>query len=437
MLSPIRQQVLVEIPEEFGFLLQEKARYKVVWGGRGKGASWSFARALLARGLMSPTRILCAREIQQTIEDSVHQLLADQIAALNLGARYQVLGSEIRGPAGTSFGYAGLRHNAGELKSWEGADICWVSEATNVSKASWNILTPTIRKDGSEIWVDFNPELESDETYQRLVKHPPTGSIVKKLTWRDNPFFNEVLRAEKDDLERRDPEEALTVWDGHLRQSLKDAIYSDEMIAATRDGRIRSVPWDGVSPVDTFWDLGHRHLTSIWFVVKMGFEWHVIDYLQNSLKKIGWYMEELQNRKYLYGMHYLPHDAENEMLGAESIDRQVQKIYPGRTIVVPRVTEKVQTHNAVKTVFPHCWFDAEKCADGLQGLRHYRFKRDRDGRVLRDPMDDWAMDVADSFGTFALSKNVGRRGRVAVRDTKPRFVQSGKGEGPSTQWMGS
>src|ERR1700752_5257639 len=172
-MSEQRTKIDIQIPEAFEFLITEEARYKTVCGGRGKGASRSFSRALLGMGLRVPLCVLFAPEVQQTIEDSVHQLLADQIAALNMGAYYKVLSNEIRGPGGTSFGYAGLRHNPAGLKSWEGADRCWVTEATNVSRISWNILTPTIRKDGSEIWTDFNPELESDYTYQFLVKNPP------------------------------------------------------------------------------------------------------------------------------------------------------------------------------------------------------------------------------------------------------------------------
>ncbi len=431
-----RLQVKVDIPEEFAFLLKEAARYKVVYGGRGKGASWSFARSLLIRGVQAPTRILCCREIQSTIDDSVHQLLADQIREMNLGGHYRVMDQEIRGPAGTTFGYAGLKHNASELKSWEGADVCWVTEATNVSKNSWNILTPTIRKDGSEIWVDFNPELETDETYQRFVVYPPTNSIVRFLSWRHNPFFNEILQNEKADLEARDPEEALTVWDGHVRQALKDAIYADELIQATRDNRICRVPWDGISPVDTYWDLGHNDLTTVWFIVKMVFEWHAIDYYQNRVKKIGHYLDHLQDKKYLYGNHYLPHDAESEMLGAESIEKQVKRVYPGKVIVVPRVKEKVQTHNAVKSVFPAVWFDKENCADGLQGLRHYKFKRDaKTGILTRDPLHDWAMDVADGFGTFALARNMGRR-PVRGQGGAKRQVRRSTGQGVSHGWLG-
>lgn len=436
---PLSTKVNVDIAEAFRFLLTEKARYKVVYGGRGKGASWNFARSILVRGLQAPTRVLCTREIQKTIDDSVHQLFKDQIIACGLQGYYVPRASDIIGPGGTTIGYAGLRHNAQELKSWEGADIAWVTEATATSRASWNILTPTIRKDDSEIWVDFNPELESDFIFDHFVTHPPelTSAIIHKLGWQDNPFFNKVLRDEKDELERRDQEEALTVWGGHARQALKDAIYADELIAATRDGRITSVPVDDRYPVDTYWDLGHNNLTTIWFIQKIAFEWRAVDYYENSKKKIGHYLKELQDRHYLYGMHYLPHDAANEQLGSESIKSQVEHHYPKKVMVVPRVTEKVQTHNAVKTIFPSVWFDKVKCADGIQGLRHYKFKREK-GVLTKDPLHDWASDVADGFGTFALAKNTGRRSSRQVQSASAReFIQVGKKNDPGTQWMGS
>lgn len=432
-------KVNVDIAEAFRFLLTEKARYKVVYGGRGKGASWNFARAILVLGLQRPMRVLCTREIQKTIDDSVHQLFKDQISALGLQGYYVPRATDIVGPHGTTIGYAGLRHNVQELRSWEGADLAWVTEATSTSRASWNILTPTIRKDDSEIWVDLNPELETDFIFDYFVTHPPqlTSHIVRQFSWKDNPFFNNVLRVEKDELERRDPEEALTVWGGHPRQALKDAIYADEMIAATRDGRITHVPIDERFPVDTYWDLGHNNLTTIWFIQKAGFEWHAVDYYENSKKKMGHYLEVLQERKYLYGMQYLPHDAASETLGSESIKAQVERHYPKRVVVVPRVQDKVQTHNAVKTVFPTVWFDKEKCADGLQGLRHYKFKREK-GQLTKDPLHDWASDVADGFGTFALARNVGRRTSRQVQSAATReFIQVGKKSGPDTQWMGS
>src|SRR5262249_34934282 len=151
-------------------------------------------------------RILCAREFQNSIADSVHRLLSDQVAALGLTGHYDVLQTAIRGRNGTEFRFEGLRHNVTKIKSYEGVDICWVEEAQSVSKESWDTLIPTIRNDGSEIWVTFNPELEEDETYRRFVVAPPKDSLVVKIGWQDNPWFPATLRAEKDDLRVRDPD---------------------------------------------------------------------------------------------------------------------------------------------------------------------------------------------------------------------------------------
>ena len=149
--------------------LFKKSRYKVLYGGRGGAKSWGIARALLIMGAKKPMRILCAREYQTSIKDSVHKLLCDQIEALGLLQFYEITQASLRGANGTEFAFIGLKNNPANIKSFEGVDVCWVEEAQTVSRLSWNILIPTIRKEGSEIWVSFNPELETDETYQRFV----------------------------------------------------------------------------------------------------------------------------------------------------------------------------------------------------------------------------------------------------------------------------
>jgi phage terminase large subunit len=142
-------ETLAKFPKKLRFLF-EPARTKVARGGRGSGKSWGVARALLIRGAKQTTRVLCTREVQKSIQQSVHQLLKDQIEALSLGAFYDVLSTEIRGKNGTQFYFGGLSDQTAEsLKSFEGVDICWVEEAQAVSKRSWDILIPTIRKEKS------------------------------------------------------------------------------------------------------------------------------------------------------------------------------------------------------------------------------------------------------------------------------------------------
>lgn len=210
-------EITVTLPAAYKGLFKP-ARYKVYYGGRGAGRSWSAAQAALIKGLEQPLRILCAREFQRSIADSVHRLLSDQIHRLGLEQYYEIQRSTILGSNGTAFLFEGVRHNVTKIKSMEGIDICWVEEAEKTSEDSWDVLIPTIRKEGSEIWMTFNPDQETDPTYQRFVVDPPQDTIVQHTTWRDNPHFPEALERERDYLWRVDPERAAHVWDGQCRQ---------------------------------------------------------------------------------------------------------------------------------------------------------------------------------------------------------------------------
>jgi phage terminase large subunit len=390
-----------DFPEALEFLF-EPARYKVAYGGRGSGKSWGAARALLLIGLAGNKRVLCAREIQKSMKESVHQLLKDQIAALGLDEHYQVLNDEVRGPGDTLFMFAGLKHNIANIKSKEGIDIVWVEEAQTVSKNSWDTLIPTIRKPGSEIWITFNPELETDETYKRFVASPPTGAVVRKLTWADNNWFSDVLEQERLDLLARDPDAYLWVWGGNCKVVLDGAIYAKEIRDAIAAGRFTRVPYDPSKPVHTFWDLGRADMTSIWFAQAVGFEHRLIDFYQNRGFALTHYLQELQKRPYVWGEDWLPHDAENHLLGAErTIAQQMRDI--GRKVrIVPKIPV-ADGINAGRTIFSQCFFDAERCADGIQSLQRYRYKVDDQGQWSRDPLHDDYSHAADAFRYFATA----------------------------------
>jgi len=213
----VTDKIRLQIAEPLQFLTQ-KARYKVAYGGRGSGKSWNVARTLLIMAGMRPIRILCARELQVSIRDSVHRLLADQIDTMGLDGFYQVKDKEIVGRNGSMFIFEGLRHNITKIKSMEGIDICWVEEAERVSESSWKVLVPTIRKSGSEIWVTFNPDDENDPTYKRFIKNPPPDSIVVKVNFDQNPWFTDELRKEMEYDFRVDPDSAAHIWGGECRK---------------------------------------------------------------------------------------------------------------------------------------------------------------------------------------------------------------------------
>ena len=207
----------LELPEKLA-PFAEPHRYKVAYGGRGSGKSWGIARLLLALGRAKRLRVLCARELQVSISDSVHRLLSDQIDALGFSAFYTVQNNSISGRNGTEFIFSGLRSNITKIKSMEGVDIAWVEEAETVSDESWDVLIPTIRADGSEIWVSFNPREETDPTYKRFVVNPPDDCALVRLNWQDNPWFPRELEAERQYLYRVDPEAAAHVWGGECRR---------------------------------------------------------------------------------------------------------------------------------------------------------------------------------------------------------------------------
>lgn len=188
--------VKIKIPEKCLFLLTEKWRYKVLAGGRGSSKSMSVALALLIKGMQSKQRILCTRQIQGSIKDSVHKLLADLIAEYKLDNFYTITQDSIRGINGTEFIFKGLKSNTAEIKSTQGINLAWVEEATDVTGESWDILIPTIREKDSEIWITFNPNMKTDATYQRFVVNPPDNCKTVILNYTDNPFFPDVLRQE-------------------------------------------------------------------------------------------------------------------------------------------------------------------------------------------------------------------------------------------------
>lgn len=384
-------------------VLFQPARYKVLYGGRGSAKSWSVARALVVKGVEKPLRILCAREFQNSIQDSVHALLSDQIRAMGLDAHYDIQRTRIVGSNGTTFGFEGLRHNITSIKSYEGADIAWIEEAQTVSKESWDILVPTIRKPDSEIWITFNPELDTDETWKRFVLTPPTNAKVLKVNWDSNPWFPDVLKQEKDDLKARDPDAYLTVWEGHCRQVLEGAIYASEIREATAANRITSVPYDKSKPVDVYFDIGWADYTSAWFGQWVGQEFHLIDYMQGHLRPWSSYMADMQRRGYVYRTVWLPHDARAKELGTgKSIEDQTRAA-GYRTMIAPQLSVS-DGINAARELFNRCWFDAERCADGLQCLRRYRWDKDEQrGGFKRAPLHDEWSHGADAFRYAAVS----------------------------------
>ena len=406
----------VQCPDKLGFLY-EPARYKVAHGGRGGAKSWAFADALLVTSHASTLRTLCAREHMDSIRESVHQLLSDRIEALGLGVTYEVQATVIKHRfTGSLFRFSGLRINPSDLKSFEGVDRCWVEEARNVSKKSWDILTPTIRKPDSEIWVSFNPELETDETYQRFVVSPPANSVVREINWRDNPWFTKELEAERVDCEQRDPDGYLTIWEGKCRIALSGAVYASQMRDLVMRGGVTRVPYDPSKPVHTAWDLGWGDQMAIVLFQQIGYEYRILGYIEDRHRTVSDYVRELKLLPYVYGHHYLPHDGANHnIVSGTSAEENLRELFATPHVhVVPASDEDTQIA-AVRNVFGKCAFDERGTMELRNRLASYRYGEHTDGSSTRAPIHDQSSHGAKAFATMACGYDSGHvRPKVQV-----------------------
>ena len=412
--------------------LLEASRYKILYGGRGGGKSWGIAIILLSLGVSRPIRVLCARELQVSISDSVHKLLSDIIGSQpSLGAFYEIQKQSIRGKNGTEFAFKGLRHNPAEIKSYEGVDYVWVEEAQAVSDASWEVLVPTIRKDGSEIWISFNPKQETDPTWERFVSRERSDAIVRKVNWSDNPFFPSVLEAERLDLLKNDPVAYRHVWEGDFDTRYSGSVYAQHV---NQERISNKVQHDANHPVYTAWDRGYGDANSIVFYQVGDGELFIIDSYENNFKDVRHYCEVLlgkkivvdqrdldttavqswhfgedieehaHRQKYRYAEmgHFVPHDAMSKFIeaGGRSMIDQAREF--GIKMNLMRATDQGSSEMALRSMLPKTWINRDRCKDLVKSLMHYHYKWDEDRkRYSQVPFHDWSSNFCDAAELMA------------------------------------
>lgn len=207
--------------------LLQPARYKGAYGGRGSGKSHFFAELLVETCFMRTTRAVCIREVQKSLAQSVKKLIEDKIAKLGLQSFFEITQTEIRGRNGSLIVFIGMQnHTADTVKSYEGFDVAWVEEAQSLSEISLRLLTPTIRKPGSEIWFSWNPNKATDPVDKLLRGDtPPKNAIIVKVNWSENPWFPVDLLEDMERDRERDPDEAAHVWDGAYRTASQARVF--------------------------------------------------------------------------------------------------------------------------------------------------------------------------------------------------------------------
>lgn len=394
---------VLQVPDVLLPIWQPK-RYKVMHGGRGGGKSWSVAGVLLAMAASKPLRILCAREIQKSIKQSVHQLLTDQIARLGIGAFFEVLETEIRGINGSQVFFSGLQtHTIDSIKSFEGCDIVWVEEAHGVSKKSWDVLIPTIRKEGSEIWLTLNPDMDTDETYERFIAAPSPDTWVCEINWRDNPWFPEVLDAERRKARYANPDDYDHIWEGKPRRVAEGAIYRHEITAVYESGRVCPVPYDPLLPVHTVWDLGWNDAMAIILVQRGVQDVRVIGYIEDSHRTLDWYVAKLDKLPYRYGTDFLPHDGRTRNFQTGKSTQEQLQAMGRRQVTVLAQTSIEEGIKAARMVWPRCYFDKANSERLLECLKRYRRDINTKTGEAHVPLHDSFSHGADAFRYLAQS----------------------------------
>lgn len=354
--------------------------------------SWSISRALLLEASAKPYRYLCAREVQNSIRESVHQLLSDQIDLMGMGSRFEIQENEIYGRAVHSqFLYTGLAKQTKEsIKSYERINRVWVEEAQKVSKRSWDILLPTIRVPGSEIWMSLNPDLETDETYVRFVVSPPPGAVVIHLNFRQNPWLTPELVMEEQATRARSKEDHDNIWEGKPRSAAEGAVYQREVSDLVSQGRYDFSPYNPRLKVHTIWDMGWN-ICSILLVQKTTNAIFIIGYLEGTHVRTDEWAVLLKLMPLNWGYDWIPHDAFSEERKTGLTDHQIL-VQAGRRVKtreqgIPEVPEetgvrilrqafpRIYVHRGGDELIPQAYRVTGKQVPVLRGLKYHNTAR--------------------------------------------------------------
>jgi phage terminase large subunit len=380
----------LQIPtaEVFAPLL-EPSRYKGAWGGRGSGKSHFFGEKLIDDAIAEPgesgegLRAVCIREVQKDLSQSSKALIETKIRAFGLTEAdgFKVFKDVIQTPGDGIVIFKGMNdYTADSIKSLEGFKRAWWEEAQTATGHSLNLLRPTLRAAGSELWFSWNPRRKTDPIDVMLRgDEKPTGAVVLKANWRDNPWFTPELEQERQDCIRMQPEQYDHIWEGGYVTVIEGAYYAKSLTQARIAGRITRVSFDPLLPIRLYFDIGgtgaKADACAIWPA-------------QFVSKEI-----------------VLPHDgATQDKVYAVSYESALKQA-GYRVTVIPNQGKGAAAARveAGRRVFPMVWFDEETTTAGRDALGWYHEKKDEVRGVGLGPEHDWASHGADAFGLMAVA----------------------------------
>jgi phage terminase large subunit len=416
----------VEFPRAYRDLFREGWRDLVYRGGRGGGKSHAVGGALVITGARSQTRIVCAREIQESLRDSVKQLVEDKISDYGLESYYTVKKDEIEGLNGTRFVFKGMWRNPDALKSLEGADIFWGEEAAKFSSRSIRLIRPTLRKPKSRMIWTYNPEFDHDPVDKLFCgEHgppPPSndyplGSIVKDVSWRDNPWFEaSPLKAEMENDYRINPAMADHVWGGDYMTVQEGAYYAKQLIKARDDGRICQVVRDPLMQIRAFWDIGTRDHTAIWIAQWVGNEIRIIDHYEAAGQPLSAHLEWLRRGDYDGCLCVLPHDGDHvNHITANAFESHIRDAgFQTQVVKNQGKGAALKRVEALRRLFHLIWFNEDTTRQGVKAIAAYHEKRDEQRNFGLGPEHDWSSHSSDALGLMAIAYEEPRKNKGSV-----------------------
>lgn len=433
-------------------------RYLTWHGGRGGRKSWEIARGLLMRGQREQKKILCTREFQNSIDDSVIAVLESQANKLGLQDFYEFQKTAIYGKNGTKFVFKGLRQNINSIKSFEDVDIVWNEEAQTTSQKSIDVLYPTIRKPGSQIITSYNTTYPTDPIYiETVLKHDPSESYLCHVTYLDNPHIDADFVRRADKIKASDYEAYSHIYLGEFDTRFSGSVYAKLVAKLNDNGRITDkVKHDPAHPVYVTWDLGYGDSTVLIFFQVGNGEVFIIDYYESNMEDIRYYAEVLYGKEividerdlktgevmnwhfgegqaehidakrqaYKYHANYMPHDADYEVQAAagRSILSQMRK-FDINVFCIPSMEDR-DRHEATWNTLPKCWINADNCTDLVSSMMHYHFPYDEElKRFGKKPVHDWSSHACSAMELLSRvwREKTPTTKELAVQEVNNRF----------------
>jgi len=373
-----------QMPAWARVLFEPQWRYISVRGGRGSGKTKNFARALIMRSTVEKLRVLCTREVQLSIRESVYATLVNEINELGLSSQFEILSNEIRSKKGGSFIFRGLASETiDSIKSLADINICWVEEAQAVSRKSFDMLFPTIRAEGSQIWLSWNPELETDPVYELVVKDGLPKCANLFVNFDQNPWFPDVLRLEEQDMLGKDPVRHRHIWLGEPLPAVEGAIYFDQIMKMQNQGRIRPMTFDPDLQKYAVFDLGFNDAMTCGVTQRTKDDIRIMDYIENNKVSLQWFDDAMRERGHEPGntIVVLPHDGRHKSLQTGLSPQEIMQMYGWMVEIV----DNIGVENGIRVtreLMDTMYIDEFRCSQLLERLK--RYKRNKHGHPQHD-----------------------------------------------------